>query len=198
MEYPFYLFQRGLRWLRINKTMSKTEYKNRKYNIETHDFLWPEKFELDAKKLKAIFGSDAIAVEHIGSTSVPGMDGKPTIDVLIIVNDLAITDKHVAAMGDAGYEYFPGYVSADSILFRKIKDGAILSNVHVFQKDHSHVHEMLTLRDYLRSHPEEVKVYSNIKKELFQKYPDDYAMYRKLKDEYMDDLKKRISQNPSI
>mgnify|MGYP001611918780 FL=1 len=67
-----------------------------------------------------------------------------------------------------------------------------LCNVHVFPKDHPHVKEMLRLRDYFRSHAEEVEKYAKLKKELATKYPNDYAQYRKLKDEYMEDLKKRV------
>jgi GrpB-like predicted nucleotidyltransferase (UPF0157 family) len=171
--------------------MGKAEYKNRKYHVQPYDPAWPKQFETDAKILKAIFGDDTVAIEHIGSTSVPGMDGKPTIDILILVDYLAVADKHVGAMKSAGYEHLVGYVSPDSVLFRQMKDNVLLSNVHVFQKAHPHVHEMLTLRDYLRSHPDEVKAYSNLKKELFEKYPDDYAAYRKLKDEYMKALKER-------
>jgi len=175
--------------------MTKAEYKDRKYHVQSYDPAWPKRFEADAIMLKAIFGNDAVAVEHIGSTSVPGMDGKPTIDILILVDDLAVIDKHIEAMKDAGYEHLIGYVSPDSVLFRQMANNVLLSNVHVFQKDHLHVREMLTLRDYLRSHPEEVTAYSSLKKELFKQYHDDYATYRKLKDEYMKELKKRATRS---
>jgi GrpB-like predicted nucleotidyltransferase (UPF0157 family) len=172
--------------------MSKDEYKNRKYHVEPYSSAWPHQFESEAKILKDILGKDATAIEHIGSTSVPGMDGKPTIDILVLIKDLSATDQYLEKMKNTGYEHLSGYVMPDSILFRRMKENILLSNVHVFQKDHPHVHEMLSLRDYLRSHPEEVKAYSDKKKELFQKYPEDYATYRKLKDVYMDDLKKRV------
>jgi GrpB-like predicted nucleotidyltransferase (UPF0157 family) len=174
--------------------MTKTEYKDRKYHVEPYDPAWPRQFEHDARILREIFGSDALAIEHIGSTSVPGMDGKPVIDILVIVDDINTVNKHVEAMRAAGYEHLVGYVMPGSVLFRQMKDNVLLSNVHVFKNDHPHVHEMLGLRDYLRMHPETVAEYSNLKKDLFKKYPDDYAMYRKLKDEYMEALKKRALQ----
>lgn len=171
--------------------MSKANYKNRIYHVESYDANWPKQFETDAKILKEIFGHDAVAIEHIGSTSVPGMDGKSTIDMLILVDDLAAADRHSDEMQKAGYEYLTDYVMPDSRLFRQMKDNVLLSNIHVFKKDHPHVYEMLTLRDYLRSHPEEVKEYSDLKKYLYAQYPNDYAMYRKLKDAYMERLKAR-------
>lgn len=172
--------------------MSKSEYKDRKYRIEPYNPEWPKQFEAEAATLKNIFGEDAIAIEHIGSTSVPGMDGKSTIDILILVENISLAEKYAEEMKDSGYEYLVGYVSPNTVLFRHMKDNALISNIHVFQKNHSHVHEMIALRDYLRSHPNEVRAYSQVKKELFEKYPDDYATYRKLKDEYMEELKKRV------
>jgi GrpB-like predicted nucleotidyltransferase (UPF0157 family) len=54
---------------------------------------------------------------------------------------------------------------------------------------------MIGVRDYLRSHPEEVNAYSLKKKELYTLYADDYASYRKYKDEYMNELIKRALDN---
>lgn len=171
--------------------MTKAEYKDRQYHVQSYDPAWPKQFEIEAKTIKDIFGEDAVAIEHIGSTAVPGMDGKPTIDILVLVNNLAVADKHAGAMKSVGYEHLLGYVLPDSVLFRHIKENVLLSNVHIFTKEHPHVLEMLSLRDYLRSHPEEARAYSNIKRELFEKYPNDYVTYRKLKDAYMAELKVR-------
>ncbi len=171
----------------------KAEYKDRKYRVEPYDPSWPRQFAEESNAIARIFGRDALAIEHIGGTAVPGMDGKPTIDILVAVEDLSAAARHTEEMKQAGYEYLPGYVSADSTLFRRMRDNELLSNVHVFQAGHPHVREMLALRDYLRSHPEEVKAYSELKVALSRKYPDDYATYRTLKDEYMKGLKERAS-----
>lgn len=174
--------------------MSKAEYKDRKYEIGPYDPMWPDQFQKIASIVKKIFGGDAVAIEHIGSTSVPEMIGKPTIDILVLVDDLSAVHKHSAEMEEAGYEYLSDYVLPGTVLFRQIENNALLANIHIFQKNHPHVHEMLSLRDYLRSHPEEVKAYSDLKKVLFKKYSSDYGTYRKFKDAYMEDLKKRALQ----
>ena len=82
----------------------------------------------------------------------------------------------------------------DSRLFVKERQGNAdrLFNVHIFPKDHKHVKEMVGLRDYFLGHSEEVEKYAKLKKELAMKYLSDYGQYRKLKDEYMEDLKKRV------
>lgn len=171
--------------------MSKSEYKHRKYHVEEYNPLWKDRFGADEKILRGIWKSDAAAIEHIGSTSVPGMAGKPTIDILILVNDLATVKMHSTRMVGEGYEFLPSYVMPDSYLFRRVEDNTLLTNVHIFQKDHPHVREMIALRNYLRDHPETVKEYTAVKWALAEKYPDNYAQYRKEKDAYMDELKRK-------
>lgn len=97
-------------------------------------------------------------------------------------------------MESHGYKYLGGYVMLSSRMFVKEGEGNAdrLFNVHIFPKDHKHVKEMIGLRDYFRGHPEEVEKYAKLKKELAIKYPNDYVQYRKLKDEYMEDLKNRV------
>lgn len=170
----------------------KQVYKDRKYKITNYNDNWIKQFEAEATVIKSIFGTDAKKLEHIGSTSVPGMLGKPTIDVLILVEDAQVADKYIQQMEMAGYTAKGEMVKPGSRLFVKQADNAVLANVHVFPEGHPHVKIMLGLRDYLRSHPETVKEYSALKEQLYIKYQDDYSQYRKQKDVYMEELKKRI------
>src|SRR6185436_4928932 len=104
---------------------------------------WPFEFQKAAGKIKAIFGSDAIDIEHIGSTSVPGMEGKSVIDILVLVEDVTLAEHHRPGMEAAGYDYAGDFVMSGAILFRKMNGNTLLSNVHVFQRHHPHVNEML-------------------------------------------------------
>jgi GrpB-like predicted nucleotidyltransferase (UPF0157 family) len=122
------------------------------------------------------------------------MSGKPCIDVLVVVPDLNMVEDHVAAMEQAGFEYLGQYVMDRSRLFRVMQDGVVLANIHFFPAGHPHIVEMLALRDYLRSHHEEVVAYSELKRELCTAYAHDYRSYRKYKDEYVHDLQGRALQ----
>ena len=73
--------------------MTKTEYKNRKYSVEPYNPEWRKAFETEVKFLRPIFSDKAISIEHIGSTAVPGLAGKPTIDILITVEKIEIADE---------------------------------------------------------------------------------------------------------
>ena len=172
--------------------MNTFPYTTREYNISSYDPAWIGKFALTAESLKKIFDEDALDIEHIGSTAVPGMEGKPTVDILVIVADVSKLDSHKEEMINASYVYQDQIVTERSRLYREVKDGEIIANIHIFPKNHSHIEEMLMLRDYLRSHPKDIKEYSEFKKLLKQKYPNDYAEYRIQKDQFMDRvLKKR-------
>ena len=95
-------------------------------------------------------------------------------------------------MERAGFKYADQFVTENSRLFRAVEDNEVCANIHFFPVRHPHNDEMLGLRNYLRTHPEEVSAYSKMKSKLYLKYPNDYASYRKYKDEYVDNLNKRV------
>lgn len=171
--------------------MKDFSYSVREYDIVSYDEQWPIRFKAIQQKLKAIFRDDAVAIEHIGSTSVPGMEGKSIIDALIVLAEQADLDSHRKEMEKAEYVYQGQMVTDGSRLYRETEGNNILANIHVFHVTHPHVNQLLGFRDYLRAHPEAVAEYSAIKRELLRKYPNDYAAYRKEKDVFLNDLKKR-------
>jgi len=178
--------------------MTKTEYKNRKYSVEPYNPEWKKQFETEVEFLSPIFSDKAISIEHIGSTAVPGLAGKPTIDILITVEKIEIADELSEKIESIGYKSLGDYINQGSHLFVKEVDNTRLVNLHVFEVEHPHVKDMINLRNYFRSHPEVVEEYCKLKFELVEKYPDDYGLYRKYKDEWMENLKKNISEPTAL
>lgn len=172
--------------------MTKAEYKNRKYTIEPYNPEWGKQFEIEAQVLRPIFSDRAISIEHVGSTAVSGLAGKPTIDILITVEKIEIADELSEKIESIGYKSLGDYINKGSRLFIKEVDNERLVNLHVFEATHPHVKNMINLRNYFRSHLEVVKEYSKLKFELAKKYPNDYGQYRKFKDEWMEKLKENI------
>ena len=116
--------------------MNKHAYKDRRYEIVPYDPNWPNKFALESEKILSIFGGDVFRIEHIGSTAIPGMNGKPVIDILVLVNDVSAAHKHRDKMEEAGYEDAGEFVMHGAVLSRKMNGETLLSNVHIFQKAH--------------------------------------------------------------
>ena len=145
--------------------------------------------------MRPIFSDKAISIEHIGSTSVSGLSGKPTIDILITVEKIEIADELSEKIESVGYKALGDYINQGSRLFAKEENNTRLVNLHVFEKSHSYVKDMINLRNYFRFHPEVVEEYSKLKFDLAKKYPNDYGLYRKYKDEWMENLKQKISNS---
>jgi GrpB-like predicted nucleotidyltransferase (UPF0157 family) len=195
----FWSFQKDISAL-IQKLLSNktkrgiplSNYKDRKYEIIPYDPIWVDKFGKEAEILSSIFANKAFSIEHIGSTSVSGLAGKPTIDILITVEDISAVDQLNEQMKIAGYQALGEYVTEGARLFVRESGNVRNCNIHVFQKDHPHVKEMLQLRDYLRTHQDTVQEYSELKFDLAKKYSNDYGQYRKFKDEWMNKLKDKV------
>jgi len=165
----------------------------RNYSIIPYSPHWARQFKGESKVISGIFANDLVAIEHVGSTSVPDMAGKPLIDILVAVKDIAQVEARIEAMEKAGFTAYGDYLQKKSYLFTREIAGEKLVHVHVFEQGHPHIQEMLSIRDYLREHPEEAKAYSKLKYELKRRYPNDYGAYRREKDAYMEELKQRAT-----
>ena len=172
--------------------MTKVEYKNRKYTVEPYNPEWKKRFEVEAKYLRSIFSDKVISIEHVGSTAVPGLAGKPTIDILITVAKIEIADELLEKIEGIGYKSLGDYINKSSRLFVKEANDTRLVNLHIFEATHPHVKDVIDLRNFFRSHSEVVEEYSKLKFDLAEKYPEDYGLYRKYKDEWMENLKQKI------
>jgi GrpB-like predicted nucleotidyltransferase (UPF0157 family) len=157
----------------------------RKYTIEEYDPEWPEKFEEIKKKTGGIFGNKALYIEHVGSTSVPGLKSKPLIDVLIVVKDWEKFDIEKTLMANDGYQFQLDLLAPSSLLFFKIKNNEKSENIHVFAEGAEKINQFIYVRDYLRTHPERASEYEKLKDELVSKYPNDYIAYRQGKGDFL-------------
>lgn len=164
---------------------------NINYKIIPYDPNWPVLFSQESKKISDVIGANILETHHIGSTSVPGMSGKSTIDILFVVRDISRISENIVAMEKTGYSSLGSRNDKNSHLFEKEENGNRIYIVHFYPKNHPEIKQMISIRDYLRNHEDEAKKYSEIKLSLFQKFPNDYTQYRKLKDEHMEDLKSR-------
>ncbi len=151
--------------------------------VVAHSALWSEMFAAEARKLEEVFGRNAVAIHHIGSTAVPGIHAKPVIDVLIEVPDLALVDAREDAMVSMGYQAKGAFGIEGRRYFRKDDaSGTRTHHVHVFQTGSPDIDRHLVFRDYLRAHPQIARQYSDLKVALARKHPNDIEAYMDGKD----------------
>ena len=77
---------------------------HREIHIDDYDPSWPARFDEHRVRLTAWLGSRALRIEHVGSTSVPGLAAKPIIDIQLSVDDVSATDNYESRLLDAGYQ----------------------------------------------------------------------------------------------
>jgi GrpB-like predicted nucleotidyltransferase (UPF0157 family) len=128
-----------------------------------HDPSWAEVYEQEAARLRPIFDGRLVGIEHIGSTSVPGLCAKPIVDVLIGLRELELTGEQIAAMGDLGYHFLGEHGLPGRLFFRKRPR---THHVHVVEHGGEHWERQLTFRDALRADEEERKRYDAYKRRL--------------------------------
>jgi GrpB-like predicted nucleotidyltransferase (UPF0157 family) len=163
----------------------------RKYKVSEYTTDWVTKFEVIKRFVSEIFGEKALQIEHVGSTSIPGMKAKPLVDVLIVVEDIKDLSKETLAMVNDGYEWGENYIAPDTFLFSKTNpDGEKLENIHVCEVGALKTRQFLVMRDFFRAFPEKAKQYSDLKELNFKKYPDDYPAYRAAKTPFLQQMEK--------
>lgn len=175
--------------------MSEYQPANNAYSIEKYDPAWKEKFETLRALLSRVFGSKALAIEHVGSTSIEGMKAKPVIDALVIVADVHDLTQERQEMETLGYSYKENYLAPNSLFLAKEADGKRVENIHIFPEGHERIANFIDKRDYLRTHPAEIRRYEEVKTDLAKKFPNDYRSYSKGKDEYLNhELVEKVRQ----
>lgn len=128
---------------------------------------WPGLFTLEARRIQAALGETALRVEHVGSTSVPGLAAKPVIDILLVVPDSADEASYLPALEGAGYRLRirePGWFE-----HRLFKGPDTDINLHVFSTGADEVDRMLRFRDWLRVTGSDRDLYLRAKRELAQR-----------------------------
>ncbi len=144
--------------------------------ISAYDPAWPRLFEREATRIRAALGERVLMLEHVGSTSVPGLAAKPRIDILLVVADSADEPSYVPALEAAGYALRirePGWHE-----HRMFKGPDADINLHVFSQACPEIDRMLLFRDWLRAHPADRDLYERTKRHLARKkwkYGQNYA-----------------------
>jgi GrpB-like predicted nucleotidyltransferase (UPF0157 family) len=156
-----------------------------KYNPQ-----WSDMFKAEAEKIQKIFGEELIEVHHIGSTSVPGLKAKPTIDIMPVLKDIEVVDKFNDKMIRLQYVPMGEFGIPGRRYFRKGGDNRT-HHVHIFQFNSEDVERHLAFRDFLRQHTYFAKRYGDLKEMLAERFPNDIEAYMDGKNDFIKCLEKK-------
>lgn len=132
--------------------------------IVEYDPGWPVRFRAEAERIRAALKGRELRVEHIGSTSVPGLAAKPVVDILLVIDDPDDEASYLPALEAAGYELRvrePGFWQ-----HRMLRTPARDVHVHVFPPDTPEIDRYLLFRDRLRAEAGERELYEATKRDL--------------------------------
>lgn len=132
--------------------------------LAPHDPVWASRFMVLANRIRDALAERALLLEHVGSTSVPGLSAKPVIDMVLAVSDSADEPSYVPALEEQGF--ILRVREPDWFKHRLFRCPDIDGNLHVFTLGCEEIHRMLVFRDWLRTHEDERRRYENTKREL--------------------------------
>ena len=143
-----------------------------------YDAGWKDAFITIKQELEAALGDCALAIEHVGSTSVEGLSAKPCIDIDVVIEDYAVFDTVVRRLADIGYihEGDLGIPQREAFDYTD-KPHLQTHHLYVCPKHSAELHRHITFRDYLRANPAAVKQYGAVKEEAARRFPDDIDGY---------------------
>ena len=132
--------------------------------LEEYDPEWPRLFEREAERIRAVLGDAAVAIEHTGSTSVPGLAAKPIVDITLVVEDSADEAAYVPALEAAGYVL--RIREPEWYEHRLFKGPDTNVNLHVFSRGCEEIDRMTRFRDWLRANDADRDLYLRTKRDL--------------------------------
>lgn len=157
-------------------TIGERQPHNDTVYLAPYDPQWPAQFAHLAGLVRAALGDDVLLLEHVGSTSVPGLAAKPVIDVVLAVADSSDEAAYVPRLEAQGFTL--RIREPEWYEHRLLKAPGIKGNLHVFSQGCPEIAQMLLFRDWLRSHPGDRRRYEGAKRELAARtwrYTQNYA-----------------------
>jgi GrpB-like predicted nucleotidyltransferase (UPF0157 family) len=163
----------------------------RRVEIVEYNPEWTRLYEEERELIQKVIGRVAVAIEHIGSTAVPGLGAKPTIDIMVAVPRISDAEKCMEPLSSIGYEYQPEQEASmpERRFFRKgqpLKEQHY--HLHMIEKKSDFWKQHLLFRDYLRTHPKTAQQYYKLKKELASKYGSNREGYTEAKTSFIESI----------
>ncbi len=149
--------------------------RNDPIEIVPWDPAWAENFEDMRERLGAALGEQAVRIEHVGSTAIPGIPAKPIVDIQVSVPDVDDTDAYREQIESQGFAL--RYIEEGHRYFRPPPGTPRYFQVHVCQIGSQWERDHLLFRDFMRAHPGEAAEYGRLKMRLATQHRQDRIQY---------------------
>jgi GrpB-like predicted nucleotidyltransferase (UPF0157 family) len=156
---------------------------------------WPALFDAERACVAPAVAAFAVAIEHVGSTSVPGLCAKPIIDTAVTVEQFGPPERYIPALEPLGYRFFahPDNTARHAFGIRDAQGRRPVPgyNLHIIEQGGSDHRRMIAFRDYLRTHPDARDAYCALKRRLAAVHGSDRSAYTEAKTAFVRDIEAR-------
>ena len=167
------------KWRGSRAKPGETHGRTREYGLVDYDSVWPAWFEEEARPIRDALGAIAVRIDHVGSTSVPGLAAKPVIDIQVSVSSLIPRSDVVDPLVAIGYRHSIDPIETGHEFLSKgyDDDGPHMVHIHLCEAGDAWERRHLAFRDELRRHPEVAAEYAALKRRLADQHPSDIMTY---------------------
>ena len=171
----------------MNEAQSLQQAIDEPVRLVDYDPAWPTRFDAERERLLKRFPAELLDVQHIGSTAIPGMPAKPTIDVMAGVASMAVADALFKPILDHGYVTSVEFNASltDRRWFMRHANGQRTHHLHLVVYDGDLWRKRLAFRDALRSDTALAARYAALKRELASCHREDREAYTQAKGEFV-------------
>jgi GrpB-like predicted nucleotidyltransferase (UPF0157 family) len=162
-------------------------------HLMPHDPSWASKFTLLAEQVRDALGDAVLLLEHVGSTSVPGLLAKPIIDMVLAVRDVTDESLYVPALEARGFVLKVREPDWFEHRLLKPPDGG--ANLHVLSAGCIEIQRMIVLRDWLRTHEDDRQRYEAVKRDLASRTWKHVQNYAEAKSEVVREILARAGRS---
>jgi GrpB-like predicted nucleotidyltransferase (UPF0157 family) len=172
---------------------------NETFELADYDPNWQVIFERESDQVAEALGDDVVEIQHIGSTSIPGLRAKPIIDLLAAVESFAPIAEYERVLEPLGYRHHPHSEEDERIFFWKGTPRT--HHLHIVEYATWEHQRHVIFRDYLRAHPEMAQWYEQVKRELWIAFKGNRPAYTKGKTAFIKTIMARAVEeivDPSL
>ena len=161
--------------------------------IHDYDPLWPRVFETLRSRIAPLLDSMAAAIEHVGSTAVPGLAAKPIIDIDVLLTSAAALPPAIARLASLGYEHRGDLGIAGREAFRAPSND-FPHHLYVCPPASEEYRRHIAFRDHLRTHQRDASAYAGLKRALAGRFGDDREGYNQAKSAFVAEILERAAK----